>query len=145
MQLSEHLTGMRNHQNYTIRILWLIHVCMLFFPERWEQCTKLTRLFLFHSLLPADSTFNLLMSKEALKGVGITGTFPLCHHFQLKFREATHEKGYERDAWVAQRFRACLQPRVWSWGPGIESHVGLPAWSLLLPLPVSLSVCVSHE
>uniref|UniRef100_A0A8I3NEK9 long-chain-fatty-acid--CoA ligase n=2 Tax=Canis lupus familiaris TaxID=9615 RepID=A0A8I3NEK9_CANLF len=32
-------------------------------------------------------------------------------------------------ALVAQRF---------SWRPGIESHVGLPAWSLLLPLPVSL-------
>ena len=30
-----------------------------------------------------------------------------------------------------------LQPGVWSWRPGIESH-GLPAWSLLLPLPVSL-------
>ena len=32
-----------------------------------------------------------------------------------------------------------------SWGPGIESHVGLPAWSLLLPLPVSLplSLCLS--
>ena len=29
--------------------------------------------------------------------------------------------------------------------PGIESHFGLPAWSLFLPLPVSLplSVCLS--
>ena len=29
----------------------------------------------------------------------------------------------------------------------IESHVGLPMWSLLLPLPVSLPLplCVSHE
>ena len=31
------------------------------------------------------------------------------------------------------------------WGPGIEFHLGLPAWSLLLPLPVSLPLCVSHE
>ena len=35
----------------------------------------------------------------------------------------------------------------WAQGviPGIESHVGLPAWGLLLPLPVSLplSLCVS--
>ena len=36
-------------------------------------------------------------------------------------------------------------------GPGcdpslrIESHVRLPAWSLLLPLPVSLPLSVSHE
>ena len=28
-------------------------------------------------------------------------------------------------------------------GPGIESHIGLPAGSLLLPLPVSLPL--SHE
>ena len=46
-------------------------------------------------------------------------------------------------AWVAQQFRACLQPRVWSWGPGIESRIGLPAWSLLLPLPVFLPLTVS--
>ena len=31
-----------------------------------------------------------------------------------------------------------LQSRAWSWRPGIESHAWLPAWSLLLPLPVSL-------
>ena len=32
-------------------------------------------------------------------------------------------------------------------GSGIESHIGLPAWSLLLPLPMSLllSLCASHE
>ena len=31
--------------------------------------------------------------------------------------------------------------------PRIESHVGLPAWSLLLPLPISLplSLCVFHK
>ena len=27
-------------------------------------------------------------------------------------------------------------------GSGIESHIGLPAWSLLLPLPVSLPLSV---
>ena len=30
-------------------------------------------------------------------------------------------------------------------GLGIESHVGLPTGSLLLPLPISLPLCVSHE
>ena len=45
--------------------------------------------------------------------------------------------------WVAQWFSACLPPRAWSWGPGIESHLGLPAWSLLLPLPVSLPLLLS--
>ena len=30
---------------------------------------------------------------------------------------------------------------------GIKSHIGLPAWSLLFPLPVSLplTLCVSRE
>ena len=48
-----------------------------------------------------------------------------------------------RDPWVAQRFSACLWPRARSWSPGIESHVGLPAWSLLLPPPVSLPLSLS--
>ena len=47
----------------------------------------------------------------------------------------TNELG---DPWVAQQFSACLRPRVWSWRPGIKSHIRLPAWNLLLPLPVSL-------
>ena len=33
-----------------------------------------------------------------------------------------------------------LQPRTWSWRPGIEPPIGLPAWSLLLPLPLPLAV-----
>ena len=46
--------------------------------------------------------------------------------------------------WVAQWLSLCLQPRAWSWSPRIESHVGLLAWSLLLPLLVSLllSLCL---
>ena len=47
------------------------------------------------------------------------------------------------DAWVAQQLSACLQLRSWSWSPGIESHIDLPAWSLLLPLPVSLPLSLS--
>ena len=38
-------------------------------------------------------------------------------------------------ALVAQQFSAAFSP---GWSPGIEYHVGLPAWSLLLLLPVSL-------
>ena len=48
-----------------------------------------------------------------------------------------------RDPWVAQRFGACLWPRARSWSPGIESHVGLPTWSLLLPPPVYLLLSLS--
>ena len=45
-----------------------------------------------------------------------------------------------RDALVAQQLSACLWPRPWSWSPGIEAHIELPAWSL----PI-LSLCVCHE
>ena len=46
-------------------------------------------------------------------------------------------------AWLS----VCLWLRLWSWGPGIKFRIGLPAGSLLLPLPVSLplSLSVSHE
>ena len=47
------------------------------------------------------------------------------------------------DPWVAQRFSACFRPRAWSWSPRIESCVGLPAWSLHLPLPGSLPLSLS--
>ena len=51
------------------------------------------------------------------------------------------------DPCMAQRFGACLWPGARSWSPGIESRVGLPAWSLLLPLllplPVSLPLSLS--
>ena len=51
------------------------------------------------------------------------------------------------DPWVVQRFSTCLWPRAWSWSPRIKSRIGLPAWSLLLPLPMSLplSLSLSHE
>ena len=45
-------------------------------------------------------------------------------------------------AWVAQRFSATFSPGPDPGDPG-ESHVRLPAWSLLLPLPLSLSLCLS--
>ena len=48
------------------------------------------------------------------------------------------------DPWVAQRFGACLWPRARSWGPRIESHIGLPVhgacFSLCLCLCLSLSL-----
>ena len=36
-----------------------------------------------------------------------------------------------------------LSTQVVIQGPGIESHVRFPAWSLLLPLPVSLPLSLS--
>ena len=48
-------------------------------------------------------------------------------------------------AWEAQQFGATLGPGPDPGDLGLESHVGLPTWSLLLPLPVSLrlSLCLS--
>ena len=49
------------------------------------------------------------------------------------------------DPLVAQWFSASLQPRAWSWSPGIESHIRLLAGSLLLSMSLPMSLCVSHE
>ena len=50
------------------------------------------------------------------------------------------------DTWVAQRLSTCPWLGVIR-RFRIESHVGLPAWSLLLPLRMSVpfSLCVFHE
>lgn len=46
---------------------------------------------------------------------------------------------------MARWLNICLWLRSWSQGPGIESRIGLPVGSLLLPLSMSppLSVCLS--
>ena len=62
-----------------------------------------------------------------------------------KGREKTNSFGKKktRDARVAQWLRASLWLRVWSWSPRIKSHIRVPAWSLLLPLPVSLPLSLN--
>ena len=53
------------------------------------------------------------------------------------------------DPWVAQGLSVCLWSRAWLQGPGFESQIGLPAWSLLLShlvsLPLSLSVSLMNK
>ena len=51
-----------------------------------------------------------------------------------------HNYASIQDTWVAQWLNICLQLRVSSWSSRIESHIGIPAGSLLLPLPMSLSL-----
>ena len=47
---------------------------------------------------------------------------------------------------VAQWLSVCLWLRWWSWGPGMESCIRLPAGNLfLLYLCLCLSLCNSHE
>ena len=50
------------------------------------------------------------------------------------------KKSKSWDAWVAQRLPS---PQGTILGSGIKSHIGLPAGSLLLPLPVSLLLSLS--
>ena len=56
---------------------------------------------------------------------------------KVKFANNSNIK-IKGDTWVAQWLTVYLWLRLWSWGPGIESCIGLPAGSLLLPLPMSL-------
>ena len=69
---------------------------------------------------------------------------PQSNLFLLK--SSLSQKRHIWNAWVAQRLSVCLWIRVGFRIPGIRSRIGLLAWSLLLlPLPVSLPLCVSHE
>ena len=65
-------------------------------------------------------------------------SLPMCG-FHLKRQECSG------DPWVAQWCSTCLQPRVWAWSPSIGSCIRLPAWSLLLPLPLCLSVSLMNK
>ena len=47
--------------------------------------------------------------------------------------------------WVVQWLSVCLWLRLWSWGPGIESCIRLPAGSLLPFAYISAFLSVSHE
>ena len=46
------------------------------------------------------------------------------------------------DTWVAQWLNVCLWLRSCSQGPAIKSHIRLPTGSLLLPVPITLPLCV---
>ena len=60
-----------------------------------------------------------------------------------KKKDCLYLKENEWDAWVAQQLSICLPAQGVMLVLGIESHVGLPARSLLLPLPVSLPLILS--
>ena len=66
-------------------------------------------------------------------------TQPLSHPGTPKIYLFEREQdSMSRATWVVQWLTLCLWLRAWSRGPGIKSHIGLPAGSLLLPLPMSL-------
>ena len=80
-----------------------------------------------HMKRPGDT--EALLSRLQCAHVHTTLWLPASDALKVKHGE---------DPWVAQRFSACFRLRVQSWSPRIESRVRVPAWSLLLPLPVSL-------
>ena len=65
--------------------------------------------------------------------------------FVSLFLHLSNKKGDYWNIRVAQWLSVCLWLKEWSRGPGTESLIGLPTGSLLLPLPMSLSlsVCLS--
>ena len=95
---------------------------------------------------------NMVLSRVPLFFFSIQACFPSTFSpFPIDFWDHfdcisnSHIKKIPGDPWVAQRFSACLWPKARSWSPGIEAHVRLPTWSLLLPPPLSLplSLCLS--
>ena len=60
-----------------------------------------------------------------------------------QFQKWTFKISNNWGTWVGQWLSICLWLKLWSWGPGIESHIRFPAGSLLLPLPMFLPFCVS--
>ena len=69
--------------------------------------------------------------------------FAINEQENLDWIEPHNASVYFRSACRAQWLSICPWPGARSWRPGIESPIGLPAWSLLLPLPVSLPLSVS--
>ena len=75
--------------------------------------------------------------------VGFSSKFSLWEVLNYKFNLKTNKQG--------SLGYSVVQHLPSAWGmilePWIQSHIGLPAWSLLLPLSVSLplSLSVSHE
>ena len=101
---------------------------------------------------PPPSTGRAQVSSPPAPAAHARFSWPLCCHLVAKRGDAAFElSALElvvqvltlvslRDAWVAQRLNACLGLKERPRGPGIKSRIGLPAGSLLLPLPVSLSL-----
>ena len=119
--------------------------------EQWTTCSSSNCPYL--SLQTGTLDIAPLRSEMRRNGSQpYTSSFPQeetdrTHHWGFG-RVCTFTKYAEETSYghrVAQWLGAYLQLRAWPRGPGIESHVGLPARSLLLPLPESLplSLCVS--
>ena len=90
--------------------------------------------FLFQAFILSLKNFVLIETRKGGKG---TSFLSICNfYFKPLFW----------DAWMAQRLKVCLSPRVWPWGPRIKSHIEIPTWSLLLSLCISLPpLWGSHE
>ena len=123
--------------------------------DRQKMPRPADRNTILHSWLFCGQFVNMESALRCIKLSGLTSVLLhdsaifLFHQHNRKIFFTWNPKPKCRDTWVAQRLSVCLRPRAWSWGPGIKYHIRLPAWSLLLPLPVSLplllSLCVSHE
>ena len=105
---------------------------LLEFFNTWSYLCRCGWLWAFQALHPGSQR------QEAERGQNCCGIIAKCVILTKLSR-----KPPTGNPWVAQWFGTCLWPRARSWSPGIESRFGLPAWSLLLPLPVFLCFCLS--
>ena len=85
---------------------------------------------------------------NSLYGACLVGERPRLTAFEVMAHAYTWTSAslricFYRGSWVAWWFSVCLWPGAWSWGLGIESCFRFLAWSLLLPLPVSLPLSLS--
>ena len=70
--------------------------------------------------------------------------FPTCYPLYETFRHTLpRSKVISPRHLVAQWLSECLWLRSWSWCTRMEFCIRLPTGSLLLPLPMSLSLCLS--
>ena len=137
-------TKARNRlSNYYILAAWstdneVLPACELFLPNHHSKLLLVIKISAY-SKLDRNIKIN---SKSKFKYTGNSKNSRAYHTQGIKITSI-----YYWNAWVAQWLSVCLWLRAWSQGPGIESHIRLPTWSLLLPLLMSLplSFSVFHE
>ena len=113
-------------------------------PWEWTPnwCTGTAQLTVVHLLVLAreHSLPGAMRMRETMESHShYTLKESLLYHIATINTPLKHKK---LDTWVVQWLSVCLQLKAWPRGPEIKSHTGLPAWSLLLPLPVSLPLSV---
>ena len=116
---------------------------------KWMTCVF--NLYVRLPLEQKEASHHCISLLHAPLELSVMGHCALCHERWSTCREIRHgpcsgrslKIQWEQGTSVSQWFSACLWLKVWSQGPRIQSHIRLPAGSLLLPLPMSLPLSLS--